>query len=139
LNYTTRYTNGCLTGGSELLVLRHLVAQKFLTSRCHRQAGAVRIGPCRRSRVSGSRSTALAAADAVAALDLAPRPRVHLPLRFPFAPFQIAGLNGPKGILPAGEYLEAVQRAYGARAIWFSPTLFWLGSSSGSRAAAAAF
>ena len=43
--------------------------------------------------------------------------------------FQIAGLNGPKGILPAGEYLEAVQRAYGARAIWFSPTLFWLGSS----------
>src|SRR5437899_3269007 len=43
--------------------------------------------------------------------------------------FQITGLNGPRGILPAAEYLQAVQEVYGARAIWFSPTLFWLGSS----------
>jgi len=42
---------------------------------------------------------------------------------------QITGLNGPRGILPATEYLQAVQEVYGARAIWFSPTLFWLGSS----------
>ena len=43
--------------------------------------------------------------------------------------FQITALNGPRGILPAAEYLQAVQEVYGARAIWFSPTLFWLGSS----------
>src|SRR5438132_738269 len=43
--------------------------------------------------------------------------------------FQITALNGPRGVLPAAEYLQAVQEVYGARAIWFSPTLFWLGSS----------
>jgi len=43
--------------------------------------------------------------------------------------FQITGLNGPGGILPAGDYLEQVQEEYGAAAIWFSPTLFWFGSS----------
>jgi hypothetical protein len=38
--------------------------------------------------------------------------------------FQITGLNGPRGILAAGEYLEEVKDAYGGWAIWFSPTLF---------------
>src|SRR5580698_6564673 len=43
--------------------------------------------------------------------------------------FQIRGLIGPEGILPAGEYLEAVSRSFGyARGLWFAPTLFWLSS-----------
>ena len=44
--------------------------------------------------------------------------------------FQIRGLIGPDGILPANEYLKAVARAFGhSRGVWFAPTLFWLGSS----------
>jgi len=43
--------------------------------------------------------------------------------------FQIRGLIGPQGILPAGEYLQAVARSFGyARGLWFAPTLFWLSS-----------
>ncbi len=43
--------------------------------------------------------------------------------------FQIRGLIGPEGILPAGEYLRAVAHSFGyIRGIWFAPTLFWLGS-----------
>src|ERR1043166_8566836 len=43
--------------------------------------------------------------------------------------FQIDGLNGPNGILPAGEYLPALRQAVGLpKAIWYAPTLFWLGS-----------
>ncbi len=44
--------------------------------------------------------------------------------------FQIRGLIGPKGILPAGQYLEAVNRALGPSRFWFAPTLLWLSSSS---------
>ena len=44
--------------------------------------------------------------------------------------FQIRGLIGPSGILPAGEYLAAVARAYGAHRLWFAPTLLWFSSSS---------
>ena len=45
--------------------------------------------------------------------------------------FQIRGLIGPKGILPADQYLQAVAHSLGhARGIWFAPTLFWLSSSS---------
>src|SRR5271166_4465995 len=42
--------------------------------------------------------------------------------------FQIRGLNGPDGILPASEYLQAVARSLGAWRIWFAPTLLWLSS-----------
>src|SRR5580704_1195904 len=45
--------------------------------------------------------------------------------------FQIKGLMGPQGILPAEQYLAAVARALGGTRYWFAPTLFWL--SSGSR------
>jgi lipase maturation factor 1 len=41
--------------------------------------------------------------------------------------FQIRGLIGPRGILPAGEYLEAVARSFGhATGLWFAPSLLWL-------------
>ena len=44
--------------------------------------------------------------------------------------FQINGLNGPRGILPAGEYLREVREAAGLlKALWYAPTLFWLASS----------
>lgn len=44
--------------------------------------------------------------------------------------FQIRGLMGPQGILPAGEYLAAVARALGPRRFWFAPSLFWVSASS---------
>ncbi|MGZ6163736.1 MAG: hypothetical protein ACXWLS_10430, partial [Myxococcaceae bacterium] len=44
--------------------------------------------------------------------------------------FQITGLIGSRGILPAGEYLGEVRRAFGlAEALWFAPTRFWLSTS----------
>ena len=43
--------------------------------------------------------------------------------------FQIRGLIGPEGILPAGEYLRVVAHSFGySRGIWFAPSLLWLGS-----------
>src|SRR5438094_5759012 len=45
--------------------------------------------------------------------------------------FQIRGLIGPQGILPASDYLEAVDRSLGHLArLWFAPTLLWFSSSS---------
>ena len=45
--------------------------------------------------------------------------------------FQIRGLIGPAGILPADKYLEAVARSFGPWVrVWFAPTLLWLGSGS---------
>ena len=45
--------------------------------------------------------------------------------------FQIKGLIGPQGILPAGQYLAAVPRVYpGLARFWFAPTLFWFSSSN---------
>src|ERR1700733_5495201 len=45
--------------------------------------------------------------------------------------FQIRGLIGPEGILPAGEYLHAVANSLGyGRGLWFAPTLLWLASGS---------
>jgi hypothetical protein len=44
--------------------------------------------------------------------------------------FQIRGLMGPEGILPAGQYLAAVARALGPKRYWFAPTLFWFSPSS---------
>ena len=43
--------------------------------------------------------------------------------------FQIRGLIGPDGILPANEYLRAVAHSLGyGRGIWFAPTVLWLAS-----------
>jgi hypothetical protein len=44
--------------------------------------------------------------------------------------FQIRGLIGPDGVLPASEYLEAVSKSAGAARFWYAPTVFWLSSSS---------
>jgi lipase maturation factor 1 len=45
--------------------------------------------------------------------------------------FQIRGLIGPGGILPAGEFLHRVAQHFGPIArYWFAPSLLWLGSGS---------
>lgn len=45
--------------------------------------------------------------------------------------FQIHGLIGPRGILPAGDYLRTVAGVLGpVERFWYAPTLFWLGSGS---------
>ncbi len=44
--------------------------------------------------------------------------------------FQIRGLIGPEGILPAREYLAAVSDALGAKRYWFAPSLYWISSSN---------
>jgi hypothetical protein len=46
--------------------------------------------------------------------------------------FQIRGLIGPVGILPADQYLALVSRYVGPGKFWYAPTLLWL--SSGDRA-----
>src|SRR5467141_19151 len=46
--------------------------------------------------------------------------------------FQIRGLIGPRGILPANEYLQALFERFGHASYWYAPTLLWF--SSGSRA-----
>jgi len=43
--------------------------------------------------------------------------------------FQIRGLIGPQGILPAGEYLDDA-RGLGAVRFWYAPTLLWFSSSN---------
>src|SRR4051794_11487682 len=43
--------------------------------------------------------------------------------------FQIQGLIGPNGILPAGAWLLAVRDALGLRAFWLAPTLLWINAS----------
>ncbi len=42
--------------------------------------------------------------------------------------FQIHGLIGPDGILPAAGYLPAARHAVGWRAFWYVPSLFWFGA-----------
>ncbi|MFZ3263001.1 MAG: lipase maturation factor family protein [Terriglobales bacterium] len=45
--------------------------------------------------------------------------------------FQICGLIGPKGILPAGAYLHAVGESLGSwQRVWYAPTLLWWSSGS---------
>ncbi len=45
--------------------------------------------------------------------------------------FQIRGLIGPTGILPAADYLHTVAQSFGLwQRIWFAPTLLWFGSGS---------
>ncbi|HWT80685.1 MAG TPA: lipase maturation factor family protein, partial [Candidatus Methylomirabilis sp.] len=39
--------------------------------------------------------------------------------------FQIRGLIGPEGILPAGEYLSSLGQRFGAKAFWYAPSLLW--------------
>lgn len=43
--------------------------------------------------------------------------------------FQIRGLLGPDGLLPAGMYLGEVGKFMGLSRYWYAPTLLWLGSS----------
>jgi hypothetical protein len=43
--------------------------------------------------------------------------------------FQIRGLIGPNGILPARNYLAEVASALGAQRYWFAPTVFWWSAS----------
>jgi lipase maturation factor 1 len=45
--------------------------------------------------------------------------------------FQIRGLIGPQGILPAAEYLPTVAHFYsGLHRFWFAPTLLWISASN---------
>lgn len=42
--------------------------------------------------------------------------------------FQIRGLIGPNGVLPAGEFLQAIAHERPTGRLWYAPTLLWLGS-----------
>ena len=42
--------------------------------------------------------------------------------------FQIKGLIGPQGILPASDYLRAVWEQFGRVSYWYAPTLLWFSS-----------
>src|SRR5581483_8110464 len=44
--------------------------------------------------------------------------------------FQIRGLIGPDGILPAQEYLNAVAQRFAGSRFWFAPTLLWFSSGN---------
>ncbi|HZZ38159.1 MAG TPA: lipase maturation factor family protein [Acidobacteriaceae bacterium] len=44
--------------------------------------------------------------------------------------FQIEGLIGPRGILPARNFLTAVAHGAGSLRFWYAPTLFWISSGS---------
>src|SRR5260370_13920109 len=44
--------------------------------------------------------------------------------------FQIRGLIGPHGILPAGEYLRALAERFGHTGYWYAPTLLWFSSGA---------
>jgi lipase maturation factor 1 len=44
--------------------------------------------------------------------------------------FQIEGLIGPRGILPAKHFLSVVGSEIGASRFWYAPTLFWLSSGT---------
>ena len=44
--------------------------------------------------------------------------------------FQIKGLIGPEGILPARQFLAVVARSLGAKGYWYAPSLFWFSAGS---------
>src|SRR5580693_3814455 len=44
--------------------------------------------------------------------------------------FQIRGLIGPEGILPAGEYLKSVAEQVGHARYWYVPSVLWFSSGS---------
>src|SRR5271168_1251686 len=46
--------------------------------------------------------------------------------------FQIKGLIGTNGILPAADYLQAVNAALHLQSYWTVPTLLWFGASNGA-------
>ena len=46
--------------------------------------------------------------------------------------FQIRGLIGPAGVLPAGAYLQAVAQSLGHwERVWYAPTILWWSSGTG--------
>src|SRR4029077_6131163 len=44
--------------------------------------------------------------------------------------YQIRGLIGPNGILPAQDYLAQVARVLGNARFWYAPTVFWWSASN---------
>ena len=54
---------------------------------------------------------------------------IYLSAFFPLL-FQIRGLIGPDGILPASEYLARVAHGLGALRFWYAPTLLWFSAGS---------
>ncbi len=46
--------------------------------------------------------------------------------------FQIKGLIGPNGVLPAADYLQAVNAALHLQSYWTVPTLLWFGAGNGA-------
>jgi hypothetical protein len=44
--------------------------------------------------------------------------------------YQIRGLIGPNGILPARDYLTQVARVLGTARFWYAPTVFWWSASN---------
>jgi len=44
--------------------------------------------------------------------------------------FQIRGLIGPEGILPAGEYLKSVAEQVGHARYWYAPSVLWFSSGA---------
>ena len=43
--------------------------------------------------------------------------------------FQIRGLIGPNGLLPANDFLRDVRDVLGPERLWYAPSLFWISSS----------
>src|SRR3982074_3989014 len=44
--------------------------------------------------------------------------------------FQVDGLIGPHGILPAHQFLSYLAAHLGPERFWYAPSLFWLSSST---------
>ena len=44
--------------------------------------------------------------------------------------FQIRGLIGPQGIVPASEYLKSVAEQVGHARYWYVPSVLWISSGS---------
>lgn len=44
--------------------------------------------------------------------------------------FQIRGLIGPQGVLPASEFLERVRHSLGPMRLWYAPTILWLSAGN---------
>ena len=44
--------------------------------------------------------------------------------------FQIRGMLGPDGLLPAGSYLQEVAKAMGSARYWYAPTVLWFASGN---------
>jgi lipase maturation factor 1 len=44
--------------------------------------------------------------------------------------FQINGLIGPEGVLPAQKYLGAIAQSLGVLRYWYAPTLFWFSATT---------